>query len=176
MVKVKIKIKTQTLSRPKAGGLAPPGRLLSIKKERGRQRATTGKPALENRSSKRMLRFPKTSCGFGRRTLSAKGGSSKPGQLETWAAWQTLAADPAAIMKGLQGWLRSESWRRENGRYVPNPAKFLREQRWLAAPSGSAAFGVSDKERFRRQYEKYKGMTLGQIRAMRKREAEGVQA
>lgn len=100
--------------------------------------------------------------------------SGKGGQLETWAAWQALAADPAAIMKGLQGWLRSENWQREAGRYVPNPVKFLREQRWQSPPASTLV--VSDKERFRIQYEKYKGMTLGEIRAMQKREAAGVTA
>lgn len=101
--------------------------------------------------------------------------SGKGGQREAWAVWQALApVDVTAIMKGLAQWLRSESWQRENGRYVPNPVKFLREQRWQSPPASTLV--VSDKERFRRQHEKYKGMTLGQIRAMQKREAAGVTA
>lgn len=97
--------------------------------------------------------------------------AGKGNQLEAWAVWQALAADPGAVMKGLQQWLRSESWQREAGRYVPNPAKFLREQRWQSPPSSTMV--VSDKERFRKQFEKYQGMTLGQIRALKAKEAAG---
>lgn len=38
------------------------------------------------------------------------------------------------IMQGLESWKQSESWRNEDGRYVPNLAKFLNERKWKTPP------------------------------------------
>jgi hypothetical protein len=62
----------------------------------------------------------------------------KRGFSEAMAAW--CAAPPrteddvGALMAGLSFWAKSEEWGRDGGRYVPNPAKFLDDRRWLERP------------------------------------------
>jgi len=41
------------------------------------------------------------------------------------------------VMAGLQRWLDSEQWAKENGRYIPAPTKWLREKLWRDHPPQS---------------------------------------
>ncbi len=48
-------------------------------------------------------------------------------------AWESLAPDAAlveAILAALKDQARSEAWRREDGRFIPQPARWLRDRRW----------------------------------------------
>jgi hypothetical protein len=38
------------------------------------------------------------------------------------------------IMASLNAWINSEQWSKEGGKYIPAPAKWLREKRWLDKP------------------------------------------
>ncbi|CAB4130483.1 Protein of unknown function DUF1376 [uncultured Caudovirales phage] len=39
---------------------------------------------------------------------------------------------------GLDRWIESDQWTREDGRFVPSPVKWLRDKRWLDHPPASA--------------------------------------
>lgn len=72
---------------------------------------------------------------------SGKGGDRE----EAWKAWKALNPSTATawrILDGLRDWVASEQWTEDGGRYIPNAAKFLREQRWLSPP----CLGVSDPD------------------------------
>ena len=57
-------------------------------------------------------------------------------------AWAKLKADAdllAKILAALEWQKREESWRREDGRYIPNPATWLNARRWEDEPGAEAA-------------------------------------
>jgi hypothetical protein len=62
----------------------------------------------------------------------------KRGYAEAIAAWcaspPRTEDDVGALMAGLSFWAKSEEWQRDGGRYVPNPAKFIGDRRWLERP------------------------------------------
>lgn len=56
------------------------------------------------------------------------------GKHAAWRAWQRLAPDAdiiSAIMTAVDAQKRSEQWTRDNGRYIPHPATWLNQRRWL---------------------------------------------
>lgn len=67
----------------------------------------------------------------------------KVGKVDARKAWSKLAPDEAMtadIMKGLSKWKRSEQWTRDDGKFIPHPATWLRGERWndevqVATPS-----------------------------------------
>ncbi len=57
-------------------------------------------------------------------------------QEEAFAEWLAISPDEQMakkIMDGLKWWLNSSQWKEENGRYIPNAAKWLRDRRWKVA-------------------------------------------
>jgi hypothetical protein len=60
----------------------------------------------------------------------------KTGKDRAARLWLTMGLDAIAdeVMAGLDRWLQSEEWVKENGRYIPSPAKWLAEKRWLDEP------------------------------------------
>jgi hypothetical protein len=44
------------------------------------------------------------------------------------------------VMAGLNRWIASEQWQKENGRYVPAPSKWLREKKWLDQPKAAEEY------------------------------------
>lgn len=56
-------------------------------------------------------------------------------------AWDDLAPDATlvvSILAAVDGQRRSEGWQREDGRFVPMPAKWLQERRWEDEPTAPA--------------------------------------
>lgn len=49
-----------------------------------------------------------------------------------------------AVLEGLQKWVNSQEWGREEGRYIPSPVKFLEDQRWKSPP-GPVEDGISQR-------------------------------
>lgn len=50
-----------------------------------------------------------------------------------WNTWQKLNPDAALfekILRAVERQANSDQWREENGRFIPNPAKWLNEKRW----------------------------------------------
>lgn len=43
------------------------------------------------------------------------------------------------IMAGLNRWLESDQWNRDDGRYISSPVKWLREKKWLDNPRAAEA-------------------------------------
>lgn len=58
------------------------------------------------------------------------------GRKDAWAEWhwQSLDSSLEEILEGLKAYLDCDDWTKENGKYIPNPLKFLVEQRWDFAP------------------------------------------
>ena len=55
------------------------------------------------------------------------------GRQEALIAWRRLKLTPAQreqVMTSLESWKASEDWRKEDGKYVPWPQKFLNKRRW----------------------------------------------
>lgn len=69
----------------------------------------------------------------------------KLGRQEALAQWERVCGDAQDILSGLDNWLQSESWRRENGRFVPKPEKWLRERWWEQSPKQAIPMGASGK-------------------------------
>lgn len=64
----------------------------------------------------------------------------------------------AEFEASLAAWAASDSWRDEGGRYVPNPDKFVKEERWKATPmprgkKSGAAISVETDETTLSEYE-----------------------
>ena len=71
---------------------------------------------------------------------------NKVGLTESKEAWDKLCTDAgvqAQIMEGLGRWNRSIEWEKENGRFVPRPAKWLIELRWKEYPREKIPQGAS---------------------------------
>lgn len=58
---------------------------------------------------------------------------------EVWTKWKEKATSVQVaeqIIESLKAWIDSDDWADEGGRYIPAAAKFIREERWKAAPDG----------------------------------------
>ena len=84
--------------------------------------------------------------------------------LQVWRARCASLPDEqvALLMRGLAAWVGSEDWTKESGRYIPNPARFLREERWRAAPA-SSHFAVGSRESHEAE-ARFNGLTLREIK------------
>ena len=69
-----------------------------------------------------------------------KVGKQKAGQV-----WKTSVKEPEAVLEGLEKWIRSPQWCRENGRFVPRAVKFLEDEDWRADPPGYVPMGGTGK-------------------------------
>lgn len=57
----------------------------------------------------------------------------KTGKQDAMKAWKSLKVDAALaadIMTGLSAWKGSDQWNRDDGKYIPYPARWLRGRRW----------------------------------------------
>jgi hypothetical protein len=50
--------------------------------------------------------------------------------LKAWKKIKSPAATYAQIIEALAWQVKQEQWTRENGRFIPNPATYLNQQRW----------------------------------------------
>ncbi len=67
----------------------------------------------------------------------------KTGRMEARDEWMRLWPDQTTvdkIMGGLTEWKRTESWKREGGRYVPSASKWLFDRRWEWCPAAEQAY------------------------------------
>lgn len=64
-------------------------------------------------------------------------------------AWIKIASSSDMLLlisEALEAAKKSDQWQRENGRYIPMPAKWLREKRWLDKPTTHQSSGqTSDR-------------------------------
>ena len=49
------------------------------------------------------------------------------------------------IESGLTRWIESDQWTRDDGRFVPSPAKWLRDKRWLDTPPVAAEVKIAKR-------------------------------
>lgn len=64
------------------------------------------------------------------------------GKASAQAEWEKLSPDHALqqrIASAVRAWARSPEWKRNEGQFVPKPAKWLREQNWEGHPGGQVA-------------------------------------
>lgn len=57
---------------------------------------------------------------------------------ECWKIWRSKGLDDklSSVMSGLEAWKRSKDWTKDGGDFTPEPAKWLRRDRWLNPPEG----------------------------------------
>jgi len=76
----------------------------------------------------------------------------KAGKRDALQAWTKLGPDAALaaeIASGVERWRQSKQWQKEGGQYIPNPATFLRGERWrdectAAAHSATKNYDVGE--------------------------------
>lgn len=69
----------------------------------------------------------------------------KTGKGQAWTAWQEKGPDLQECLRALEWQAQLPQWVQENGRFIPNPAKWLKDERWMdecPAVSQAAAAGV----------------------------------
>lgn len=75
--------------------------------------------------------------------------NSYPNQISREDARQTFrslhlsAEDLSSLFDGLERWKRSVEWSKSAGQYIPRPAKWLSERRWLEHPKEKIPKGAS---------------------------------
>lgn len=62
----------------------------------------------------------------------------KDDALEAWKALKPTGSMVELVMGSLERWKRSEQWMDKGGRFVPHPAKFLRDGYWQNPPAPAA--------------------------------------
>lgn len=62
------------------------------------------------------------------------------------SAWESMAVSPEdmkQILEGLERWKRSLEWEKNGGQFIPRPARWLSEKRWLEYPVEAAPKGAT---------------------------------
>lgn len=67
----------------------------------------------------------------------------KIGKDQAWEIWQELQPDADAVCGKVREWNGSHRWYRENGRFIPNPARFLEERYHEQSPPEVPMGGTS---------------------------------
>jgi len=69
----------------------------------------------------------------------------KLGREEAVVQWESVCGDMdmELILSGLENWINSENWKREDGRFIPKAEKWLRERWWLQKPKQTVPCGAS---------------------------------
>lgn len=88
-----------------------------------------------------------------------------------YAAWLRLKPEVTNFKQGLQSWIRSKDWTKENGQYVPYPEKFIKKRMWEAVPLSSHLL-VTSAPLFKRPLSVYEQLVA---EAEAKRKARGDQ-
>ena len=67
------------------------------------------------------------------------------GKKDAVAVWKKISPDDTLvdrIVAGVERWKRSEQWTKDDGRFIPYPATFLRGERWNESDSVSKPAAV----------------------------------
>lgn len=67
----------------------------------------------------------------------------KLGKKQAWEVWQADPPEPGQVTYAVERWKHSRQWNRENGRFIPRPAKFLEEKHYLDIPRDAVPTGAS---------------------------------
>ena len=67
----------------------------------------------------------------------------KIGKEEAAEAWAGVREEKEKIFSSLALWCRYDGWREQGGRFVPKPAKWLKERWWEQDPPGVIPVGAS---------------------------------
>ena len=64
--------------------------------------------------------------------------------VDTQRAWIEVHAYECfqEIMESVRRHLKSDAWRKEGGKYIPNPGNWLREMRWKDVPTSNGSNGI----------------------------------
>lgn len=87
----------------------------------------------------------------------------KVGKQIAMRAWVDLRPPPAlvhTILSAVGRWKKTDSWQDEGGRFIPQPGRWLAEQRWTDVPPKSAA--ESAKEKAAASEAEYRRVVLGE--------------
>ena len=67
----------------------------------------------------------------------------KIGKSQARLAWTELQEKPEVVLASLREWCRSPGWKKEGGRFVPYPEKWLRQGYFLEKPQGGVPRGAT---------------------------------
>jgi hypothetical protein len=73
----------------------------------------------------------------------------KQSKQDALKAWKQQKPDLSKILSALEWQIKSDQWIKENGQYIPQPGKYLREGKWDDQPTQSSEPTVSIEEGFR---------------------------
>ena len=69
----------------------------------------------------------------------------KIGKQAALDAWKTVRPDAREVLEGLDRWLGSCQWKKEDGRFIPRAAKFLSEKHYLESPKQAVPMGATGR-------------------------------
>lgn len=105
--------------------------------------------------------------------VEAYPGHRQGGLADAWSAWKRISPSPdehpeaaAAIMSGLDAWIKSGDWHDESGQYVPKASNFLSDRKWASKPRHATpnTNKMTVNERISHSLEKgYKGPVTGKL-------------
>lgn len=93
-------------------------------------------------------------------------------------AWEKVGPDVAAVLKAVQNQKRGIDWQKDNGKWIPHPATWLNQERWLdevkltyqpapVDPKRTAAMEADAKrqadERYRKHQEEFNKLRIQAI-------------
>jgi hypothetical protein len=61
--------------------------------------------------------------------------------LQTYLSLIVDDAEKSAVLAGLDRWKNSESWAKDNGKWIPEPARWLTDRRWQEHPAPAQPTG-----------------------------------
>jgi uncharacterized protein YdaU (DUF1376 family) len=60
--------------------------------------------------------------------------------------------EKSAVFAGLDRWKKSEAWTKDNGKWIPEPARWLTDRRWLEYPAPAQPTGGYETPPFRESF------------------------
>lgn len=102
------------------------------------------------------ITLEKTSASFQRFWASYP---RQTGLLHAWQEWQRQQMDASedrvkAVSIGLEAWKKSRDWAQDDGKFIPAPAKWLVQLRWLESPQPHKPVDVMTDRYGRTTYDK----------------------
>ena len=69
----------------------------------------------------------------------------KLGEVQARELWERVCEEfsQEEVLSALERWRNAESWKRENGRFIPKAEKWLSERWWLQEPKQAIVYGAS---------------------------------
>ncbi|MDN3273361.1 hypothetical protein QWJ07_03840 [Frankia sp. RB7] len=74
---------------------------------------------------------------------------NKVGKPAARSAWNRKKPFLADAMSGLERWMKSPGWQKDNGQYIPHPSTFINQERWNDEPPSAPSLSKSGEIKLR---------------------------